>query len=176
MNKLINSLVTGLVFILIGAGLLADRFLSFRFGWEQAFPILLIALAISSFIRAFSGNRHSAFWGGFLGLLGAYFFLRNYEFVEAFWFFEYWPMFLLAFGCGFICSFLFYPADWGVLIPAAIFTGLGALFLLDSLHVFKNIWSTFWDLAESYWPIILILVGLGVIGGSLKSRSERAGH
>lgn len=175
MQRILSSLVIGVIFILVGVGLMADQFLPFEFGWPQIYPLLLLALALSSFIKAFSGQQSSAFGGGFFGALGLFFAARNFGFIDSLWFFEWWPIILLAMGAGFICSFLFRPSDWGVLVPAFIFTALGALFLLDSLGVIADVFETLWDLIDRYWPLALVLMGVGFILNSLKPRTEHAG-
>jgi hypothetical protein len=176
MHRVLSSLIIGLILIVIGAGLMANQFLPFEFGWSQIYPLLFLALALSAFIKAFSGQHSSAFGGGFFGALGLFFAARNFGFIDSLWFFEWWPIIFLAMGVGFICSFLFRPTDWGVLVPAFIFTGLGSLFLLNSLGVVEDIFETAWDLIDRYWPLALVLIGVAFILISLRPRTEHAGN
>ncbi len=45
------------------------------------------------------------------------------------------------------------------LLGGLLWTGLGALFLLRNFGIGPDIWS----LAARYWPILLILLGLGKV-------------
>ena len=169
MNRVMSSFFLGVLFILIGVGLMADQFLPFEFGWSQIYPILFLALALSSLFKALSGHRQSAFGIGFFGVLGAFFFARNFGLIDSLWFFEWRTIILPAVGLGFICSFIFNPSDWGVLVPAFFFTALGSLFLLHSLGVVEDVFETLWRLTDRYWPLALVLVGVAVILKSLNS-------
>ncbi len=62
-----------------------------------------------------------------------------------------WPLFIAAPGIGFFAMYIFGPHEAGLLIPAFILTGIAAVFLLAG-----------YDRGE-WWPVILILVGLGMI-------------
>ncbi|MBN1561007.1 hypothetical protein JW998_12210 [candidate division KSB1 bacterium] len=170
MNKNYSSLTIGLIFILAGAGLLLDRMRLFDFGWKEIYPVIFLLIAVFSFINAFSGQRNSAFWGGAFGALGVFFFLRNFELIPFYWFNEFWPLFLLAPGVGFITLFIFNPRDWGVLIPGVILGGLGLLFILDSLDLIQDLFSIVFDAIWTYWPLVLVLIGIGLILSSCKRK------
>ena len=73
-----------------------------------------------------------------------------------------WPLFLIAGGAGF---FLFYFADrrnYGVLMPAALLSLYGSLFLFCTLNG--------WHYMSELWPTFILGPGLGLflmfIGGS----------
>jgi len=173
MNKNHSSLIIGLIFILIGAGLLLDKLNMFDFGWYQIYPVLLILISIMSFISIFSGNKNSAFWAGIFGVLGVFFFLRNFDVITAFWFSEYWPIFLLALGAGFILLFIFKPQDWGVLIPGFILTFIGVVFLVNTLNLYdlEEFIRFVFDLVATYWPLALVLLGLGLILNAVSKKT-----
>lgn len=173
MNKNYSSLTIGLIFILVGVGLLMDKMNLFDFGWKEIYPVIFILISIVSLINAFSGHKNSAFWGGVFAVLGAFFFLRNFDFIPFYWFSEFWPVILLALGIGFIALFVFQPKDWGVLIPGAILTGLGLIFSFEAMDLIEGFFEIAFDIVFTYWPLILILFGVGLILGSLRHKETR---
>jgi hypothetical protein len=165
MNKNYSSLMIGLIFILAGAGLLMDKMRLFDFGWTEIYPIIFLLIAGVSFIHAFTDQKNSAFWGGMFGVLGVFFFLRNFELIPFYWFHEFWP---IALGLGFFSLFIFSPKNWGVLIPGVILSGLGLMFTLESLDLIQDVFEVVTDVIWTYWPLILILIGVGLILDSVK--------
>ncbi len=170
MRKNYSSLIFGLVFILVGAGLLLDRLDVFFFGWAQTYPLIFLVIAAASFLSAATGDKSSAFWAGIFTVLGLFFGLRNFDIIPFYWFFEYWPIFLIALGFGFIFLYIFNPRDWGVLVPGIIFLGLGTMFFLGTVDIFEDVFETFVELFFTYWPLVLVLVGLLLILNSIKHK------
>ena len=172
MNRNYSSLVVGLIFILIGAGLLLDRLHLFMFGWVQIYPIIFLIIAAVSFLNAASGHKNSAFWGGIFAVLGLFFFLRNFDIIPFFWFSEFWPIFLIALGVGFLVLYIFNPRDWGVLIPGFILVSIGGLFALDSMSLIEDAFDFIFEVVSVYWPLVFVLFGLGLILNSLRTAKE----
>ncbi|MBN1464788.1 hypothetical protein JXA02_03435 [candidate division KSB1 bacterium] len=170
MNKNHSSLLIGLIFILAGVGLLLDKMRLFDFGWQETYPVIFLLLAVISFISAFSGKKNSAFWGGVFGVLGVFYLLRNFDLIPFYLVHELWPIFLLALGLGFIALFIFNPREWGVLVPGFILTGLGVIFILESLDLIHDLFANIVDAIWTYWPLILVLIGIGLILGSYKRK------
>ncbi len=166
MNGKISSVLIGAMFIVFGAIILLNKMDVFNFSWDEGVPLFLIALSVLSFISVFQGNKGNAFWGTVLGLLGVFFFLRNYGIIGYFWFDEIWPVILIALGLGFIVTFFFNPRDWGVLIPGGILTFLGTVFLMETLHVSHHTRK----LVHEFWPLILVLIGIGLISNSISKK------
>ncbi|HPG42095.1 MAG TPA: DUF5668 domain-containing protein [bacterium] len=166
MRSRFSSIATGVLFIIIGIILLLNKLDVINFGWDEALPFLFIALSVLSFFSAFTGKKGNSFWGGFFGILGVFYLLQNYDVFDYFWFGDTWPVFMLAFGIGFIVMFLFNPRDWGVLIPGGIFTFLGLVFFLESLDL---AWITM-RVIKNLWPLILVLIGIGIITSSLSKQ------
>ncbi|MBN2411038.1 hypothetical protein JXQ31_05045 [candidate division KSB1 bacterium] len=169
MNNRFSSIVIGIIFIVFGVSILLDKLGFIYFTWDDAFPFVLIALSVLSFISVARGNKSNAFWGTTLGLLGVFFFLHNYEIIPYLWIGETWPVYLIAIGLGFIVLYFFKPKDWGVLIPGGILTFLGLIFFLQTMDMS---WYTIRFL-KNFWPLILILIGLGLIGSSLDRRANK---
>jgi membrane-bound ClpP family serine protease len=172
MNKNYSSLTIGLIFILVGSGLLMDRLTLFSFGWFEIYPIIFILISTASFLNALAGQRNSAFWGGMFGVFGAFFFLRNYNLIPFYWFHEFWPIFLIALGVGFLVLYIFQPRDWGVLIPGSILTFLGLVFIFDTMALVEDIVEIVFDWVDTYWPLVFILLGAGLILDSLKKKEK----
>ena len=156
-----RSIVPGVLLIMIGLWFLTREYFYDTSYWEKSYPIILILFAAFLIWDAIRRNHSSAlFWGVVLISLGTFFLARNYNLIPYFYSDEYWPIFLLAMGFGFVSLFVFQPRDWGVLIPAAIFLFFGFGFS------FENFRGYFWDyehFVENYWPIIIIFIGIGVI-------------
>ena len=172
MKKNNSSLVIGSIFVLIGAGLLLDRLDIFMFGWTQIYPVIFLLVAAISFFNAVSGQKNSAFWGGIFAVLGAFFFLRNFDIIDFFWFSEFWPIFLIALGVGFLFLYIFNPKDWGALIPACILLFLGSLFALDSMDLIEDAFEIVFETLSVYWPLALVAIGLSLILNSLRTTKK----
>ena len=69
----------------------------------------------------------------------------------------------------FFAQFIMKPADWGVLIPSIIFLTIGVGF---SLHTFQYSFLGVRLFFNTYWPLLLILIGIIVILGGLKEKSK----
>lgn len=170
MRNQFSSIITGVFFIVIGIILLLNKLNMINFGWDEAVPYILIAISLISFYSAFTGKKGNSFWGGFLGTLGAFYLLQNFDVFNYFWFGDTWPVFMLAFGVGFIVMFLFNPRDWGVLIPGGFFTLLGLNFFLETL----DLSSKTIHLIKNMWPLLLVLIGIGLINSSLSKQRQVA--
>lgn len=166
MIKNLSALLIGLIFIFAGMGLLLNRLEIIDFGWSQIYPILFLLLSLVSFISSIKGQRNSAFWAGIFLVLGLFFLLRNFDIIPYFWFDEFWPIFLIALGVGFIFLYIFKPSDWGVLIPGFILTLLGVLFIFETMDILHDVF----DLVLTYWPLILVIIGGILIAGSIRKR------
>jgi len=168
MGKQFTSIFTGVLFILLGILLLLDRYGVFEFSWNEIYPIVFLVLSGFSFASVARGNKSSALWGTVFGIFGLYVFLRNYGVVDYFWYGELWPIIVLSFGLGFIVLYFFQPHDWGVLIPGGILTFLGIIMVLDTFGV--PIYTI--ETIKDFWPLILVLVGGGLIASSLRHKTK----
>lgn len=164
------SIWPGLILVIIGAVLLLYNLDIFNFGWHELYPIILMGIGVL-FFTSIIGKRHkgAVFPGTILFLLGLFYFLRNYEIIPYYYMREVWPVILIIVGLAFFAVFLTNPRDWGQLIPAGTLLVLGIGFLLRELNIIRwNIWQAIRD----YWPTILIVIGAGIILGSLRRKQE----
>ena len=74
-----------------------------------------------------------------------------------------WPIFLIIFGVSFLVLFIIDPKEYGVLIPAGILLFIGVTKLLKKMHY----WEVY-DVVIKLWPLIFVIVGLGIIINSLR--------
>ena len=160
-----RSLIPGFLFIVVGLLLFARRIFDFSPQWSRAYPVLFVLFALFLFVESFR-RKHTGtlFWGAVFFVLGSFFFLRNFEIIPYFHPDEYWPIFLLAMGLGFLALFIFRPREWGVLIPAGLLLFFGIGFAMRTFHGYFWGWDRF---IEDYWPVVLILIGVGVFMSSL---------
>lgn len=165
MQKQSGTFIFGFILILIGVGLLLDRYRILAFSWDQLLPILLLILSITSFISLARGNRNAVFWGVGLAVVGLFYFLKNFDLVPYYWLRHLdGSVILIALGLAFTSLFVVKPSDWGVLIPGGILLLIGLLRLLQEFDV--NLISE--EMIADYWPAILVLIGLGLIVNTLK--------
>ncbi len=166
MRKNNSSISLGLILILIGVGLLLHRMNLLNFTIDQVYPLVALVVGAFSGMAVLRGDKNSTFWAGFLLLFGSVTFLRNFDLVDALWRLETLSIAMICFGIAFFILYAFKPNDWGVLIPGSILTFLGLIMVLDDLNIS---WFTI-DKIKSLWPLILIIIGAGIILSSLKKK------
>jgi len=178
MNERNPTFITGAVLLLIGVALFLRRLGLFFVGWEEAYPLVMLALAAALFYATFKKtDRTSAFPATVLLILGSFYFLRNFSLLEFdYYFFEfrdYWPVFLIAFGAGFVVQSLLKVRGKGALVAGGALLFFGTGLLMHSL----GLWWGF-DLA-ALWPLLLIAAGVALVAktlyGASKDDSERQG-
>ena len=175
MAKSKNSVIPGVILILVGSWFLSRRFFEMEPFWEKSYPILMILISCLLIWR-FIQKHHSGtlFWSIVLMVLGAFFLLRNYDVITYFYVDEYWPIFLIALGLGFVSLFIYQPHDWGGLIPGSICLFFGLVF---SFHNFQGFFWGYDNVIANYWPAILIFIGSGIIiSGLLRPSGNNKGY
>jgi hypothetical protein len=156
-----GSILPGIFLIVVGVWFLLVRFEIIENYRYRIYSVTIIILALFLLIEAFRNSNSSAlFWGVTILVIGGFFSMRNFGIIPHYYFNRFWPILLIGVGSGFFSLFIFDPRDWGVLIPAfiLIFFGIGL-----SIRSFSNLsWN--WDfIIEKYWPIPLILIGMGIL-------------
>ncbi len=153
----------GLFLVLLGAGLLFVRVgvMHLRAAdiWWATIGILGLTLLGTA---VFTGKRGGAFWGSVLLFLSTAVFLRKSDLLDPMpWD---WPATIaLVLGLSFLVLYFFDPRRVGLLVPAVIFGGLGTLYYLWWWDVMD--WYQVRYYVQTYWPVLLILWGLGVLIG-----------
>lgn len=165
-----KSFIPGVVLIVVGLVFLLNELDVIYFRWGHLYPILMLAGSALFFSSMLTKKEKGAvFPATVLLVLGLFFFLRNFDVLSFDYYFyhveDFWPIFLVSFGLGFIALFFVRSEDWGVLIPGGILLFLGVGFFLRTTGIFY--WRDFSD----YWPVILIVIGASIVLGSLKKKT-----
>jgi len=165
-----KSIVPGAILILVGLFLFLREFDLVYLGWRDLYPVILLGLGGLFALSAFSRRDKGAVFAAAMFLvLGLFFLFRNFGIFSLDYYFyypsEYWPIFLLAVGAGFITLFIFKTDDWAVLIPGGTLLLFGALFML------RNAGFLDWLHLADLWPIILIAIGASIVIRGFRQRS-----
>lgn len=165
-----RSILPGIILILIGGLLFLDKLGFYSLRWSTTYPLILMLLGIIFFSWVWRrGDKGAVFPGTILFLLGVFLFLRNNYLLPAYYLWEFWPVFLIIVGLAFLVLFIFKPYDWGVLVPGGILLFFGTVLFLDNIYYLP--WQTR-ELVGTFWPVILIIIGIGIILGQFKRRPE----
>jgi hypothetical protein len=166
-----RSVLPGIILIFIGVVFLLHQLDVFYFRWRHIYPIMLLGIGAMFGVAVFSkGDRGASFPATVLLTLGVFFFLRNFDYFSFDYYFydlrDFWPVFLIAFGFGFIVLFAFKRDDWGVLVPGGVLLFFGVVFFLNTLDIL------YWRNITDFWPVILIAVGVSIVINSLRKKPE----
>lgn len=153
MNK---SLVAGIVLIVIGIIFLLPGFtdLTLRDLW----PVLMLAPGILFFLGFIADRRSYGLLmpGAILTTYGLVFFYCTI--FGWYWIQDLWPFYIVGPGIGFLLMYRFGRKETALLVPGAIMTLLGLIFLLHSTDY------------EYLWPVAIIIAGALLI---LKGRRKQ---
>lgn len=166
-----KSYIPGILLIVVGVLLLLYQLDVLYLRWSKIYPVGLLILGVLFFVSIMTRkDKGAAFPATVLIVLGLFFFLRNYGYFSLHFYFydfeDFWPIFLISIGLGFIVLYIFKPEDWGVLIPGGVLLFLGILFFLKSAGIFY--WRDFVD----FWPVILIAIGISIVISNLRRKTE----
>ena len=146
-----SDIIIGLALIIMGVLFLSDNFGYLDLDFAVLWPLVLIAAGGGFWIGYFQNRKNYGMLmpGTILIVYGLIFWFC----AENGWYQMHylWPGFMIGPGLGFFMLYLFGEKEKGLLIPAGILTGLGLIFFVG--------FSDF----SSYWPVILIAVGLYLI-------------
>lgn len=165
-----KSFIPGIVLIIIGTVFLFNELNIFYFRWRHLYPLLMLGGSALFFTSMFTKKEKGAiFPASVLLILGLFFFMRNFDIFSLDYYFYYiedfWPIFLVALGSGFVALFFVRSEDWGVLIPGSILLFLGVIFFL------RNTGLIYWQDFADYWPVVLIVIGLSIVVRSLTNKA-----
>lgn len=161
-----SSLIVGVLFILVGILLLLNRLHVLFLSWHKLLPLALLVIGLYFFYQVILGKKENAFLGTVFLVLAGFFALKNYHFIHFFHLYEYWPIFFVALGLGFIVLYVFKPADWALLIPGSILTFMGIVILLHTVNVSFVVIR----FVQKFWPLVLVIIGIGLITSALCKR------
>lgn len=151
----------GLILIIFGLVLLLDKLNVINIAFSTVFWPVMTLVGLVTAASGYSRNRRGKIFGGtILFLYSLYFFLRSQDFIE-FRGHLFLPATFFIIGVGFLMMYLQNFRDWYLLIPALIFAGVGAAFILAEFG-YLYWWDVSMALAD-YWPVILIVIGLAIL-------------
>ena len=160
----------GIILIAVGTWFLAREWVDSSLFWDRSYPVLMLLFAGFLFYEfRRSSNQNALFWGVLISVVAGFYLLRNNGILEEYYMDEYWPVYMLAAGIAFIVLFIVNPRDWGVLIPGSLLLFFGGTQLLENLD--DNYWE-YSNYFEEYWPVILLIIGVGVIISGLSNKNS----
>jgi uncharacterized membrane protein HdeD (DUF308 family) len=153
--------VFGIFLILMGAGLLLNRFHLIPYDGHVIIWIALACVGIFAVVQAFINKRRGAVFFGSL-----IFFVSVAEIIHRFRWIQYGPwdwmaVFSLALGLAFVMLFLYEPRRFGSLVPALFFIGYGVLYFLWWWDYID--WFDMQYYLRTYWPVLLVLWGISLL-------------
>ena len=177
-----SSILPGMVLVAVGTFLLLDRFNVYIFQWDLMLPVFAVILGLNFWLRALRYKpQRRVFTGTLLVVLGAYFFAKNYGWIDDyFYYYNDFPIYPTAIGLAFLSKFMFDYHKWWAILPAAPFLSVGfASFLYtlgildlydleDSAYYIEDIFFDF----RTYVPLILVFIGLIIIISSIRKAKK----
>ena len=157
------AIIPALFFILFGVWLLAQNLGVPLPGWNLAWPALLVALGAAFLLQFVLGGRRDGglvFVGVAVALLGGFFFAFTLGYYRWDDMGRYWPVFVLIGGAAFLCQWVAQPRERGLLVPALLGLGVGGVALPITLQAVNPALA---ELVIKFWPVVLVLVGLGLL-------------
>jgi hypothetical protein len=153
--------VFGILLLVVGIALLLEKLDVIEFGWSRLLWAAVALLGAAIVIRAFvQDGRARIFWGTVLFLYGLLFFLRSLDLVEAH-VAVFMPATFVILGFAFLMLFVSDPKDWHLLIPTVLLLGFGGAFMFAEVGFIRR-WEM-WDTFRTWWPLILVLVGISLV-------------
>ena len=151
----------GVALILFGLLLLVDKLDWVNLSFHEVFWPIVMLLSLAGVGRGFAqGKRGKIFFSTTAFLFALFFLLQSIESLEVSGDLVVASTFLI-FGTACLMVWCNDFRDWFYLIPAACLGGIGTALLLSELGYISH-WAIM-DAVEIYWPLGLILFGLGMI-------------
>lgn len=153
--------IFGVLLIVVGTIILLSKFGFFELSFSDIFwPIISILGFFLVFIGYGEHNSGKIIWGTIFFLFGLFFFLKSIDVVYIPSSITL-PVALYILGTAFMMAFFNSVKNWFLLIFVFIFYLLGSAFLLSYLGFWEK-WEV-WENLRIYWPIILVIIGLGLL-------------
>ncbi len=164
-----RSVVPGLILIVIGVLVLLSNLDIEWLNMQQLWPVVLMLLGVLGLVSTLT--RHSAdkggIWFGVVGILAGAVFLYITVGQDQDWTLmsSLWPLFPAIAGLGWIVQWIFerqVVSDVALAIGSLVVAVVGYLYNRDTLPTGIT----------SYWPLLLVLVGVGLIAQFLIQRKK----
>ncbi len=157
-----RQVVPGLIMIMVGIVFLLGNFGALDLDWEVLWTWILIVMGVIFWLGfIFDRTKDGLIMPGTILLtIGVVFNINaRYDWAHMD---HLWPFFILAPAFGFFAMYLFGKRDRGILVPAAILSIVGTIFLMGSIPVLKFI-----------WPLLLISAGVLALTRSGSDNNNR---
>ncbi len=160
--------ILGIILIAIGLLLLMDQIGMMNLTFWNVITGIMILYGAVLVVRSFgAGDRSKVFWGTMLFLFGLYLMLDSMRLITT-----HYPVFVpavfLIIGFSFLMMYSYNLRDWHLLIPTLFFIGIGFLIIGDELSIFQVYRFEYYLI--NFWPVLLILFGLGLIARARRRR------
>lgn len=151
-----SNFILGVFMILLGIFLFFIQ--RSRYGWDVLWPMILIGGGLLFVIGFLQNTKNYGLLmpASILLIIGALFLyleMANWRNIV-----ELWPTFILAPGIGFLFMFLFAEEGNKLYVPGLILISIAVIFFVGFCVSF------------TYWPIVLILLGLLLLFSSFKRK------
>lgn len=159
-----GSILAGIILIVVGVWILAERLGVNLPGIGALWPAIIIVVGLAALADyLYEGRRDTdkIFFGVAAALVGGFFFLFTLGRLS--WAEDmrrYWPVFVLIFSAASFAQWIAAPSKRGVLVPASISLLVGLFFMATNFNILNRALS---QQILQLWPLILILLGLIVL-------------
>lgn len=164
MNGRYGALFPGLLLIALGAWFLADALGVALPSLGDLWPVFSVGFGLACLVNYFLGGRREpglVFMGVTSSLLGVLFFAITLGPLAWGDLGRLWPLFPLIAGLAFLAQWLTQPSERGLLVPGLLGLAVGGVPLLFTFDLLDGAVGE-WILR--LWPVLLILLGLGLLG------------
>ncbi|MCC7359948.1 MAG: hypothetical protein IT317_10750 [Anaerolineales bacterium] len=169
-----GALFPGLLLIALGLWFLADALGVQLPTLADLWPIFPLGFGLAALGGYFMQGRQESglvFTGVSATLIGALFFAITLGPLDWGDLGRLWPLFVLIGGLAFLAQWLAQPGERGLLVPAFLGLLVGGVAIVFTLNLLG---PAVGQLAAKLWPLILIVLGLGLLG-SYFLRGRKAG-
>ncbi len=159
-----KSPVLGIILVAAGSLILLRDVIDFDPYWVRSYGLFLAGIA-GLFYGITQRPPRSIFLFSFLTQIGFFYILSDFNFFYVDRGLTI-SVFLLAMAGSFLAKYLLVKTQWQYLLSAGMFGSLGLLCLL---FVFDFVSPYLFDsIVNDYWPVVLILAGLGFMVNSMR--------
>jgi hypothetical protein len=169
-----GAFLPGLLLLLLGAWLLARNLNWPVPGLDQLWPGLIVLFGLGFLGQYLAGGRREeglVFTGLAATLVGAFFLAITLGYLQWGDLGRLWPVFVLIGGVAFLGQWLARPAERGLLLPALMALAIGGVALVFTLGLLNPALTAE---AARLWPVLLIVLGLGLLVSYLRFPNHRA--
>ncbi|HOO96520.1 MAG TPA: DUF5668 domain-containing protein [Caldisericia bacterium] len=152
----------GIVLIIVGVAVFLMNYFDWNISWDTIWPLIPIVIGLV-FLTRLGREQGIVFPATILIGVGLIFLAQNSGFFPGYNMGDLWPLFPIVVGLAFLMLYIVDRTDAGVLVPACILLGVGAVFL--SINI------SGWVIYIA--PSAIIVIGLALIVRSMSPQKEK---